>query len=77
MLKQVKKTKGTTKLNLFIKIKLDNDSEWITVKVLSFQPKRIGRNKKWLNVHVIEEERPQSIDWSCVELGEILCILSP
>ena len=55
------------KPNSFIKIKLDNDSEWVKAKVLSFQPKRTGRNKDWLNVHVVGDEKPQCIDWSRVE----------
>ena len=55
------------KPNSFIKIKLDNDSEWVKARVLSFQPKRTGRNKDWLNVHVVRDEKPQSIDWSRVE----------
>ena len=55
------------KLNSFINIKLYNDSEWVKAKVLSFQPKRIGRNKDWLNVHVAGDKKPQSIDWSRVE----------
>ena len=25
--------------------------------------KRTGRNKDWLNVHVVGNEKPQSIDW--------------
>ena len=65
--KQVQKSGKMPKPNSFIKIKLDNDSEWVKAKVLSFQPKPTGRNKDWLNIHVAEDEKPQSIDWSRAE----------
>ena len=65
--KQVQKSGWMPEPNLFIKIKLDNDNELVKTKVLSFWPKRTGRNKDWLNVHVVEDEKPQSINWSGVE----------
>ena len=61
MLKIVK-GKGMPISKSFITIKLHNDSEWIKAKVLSFHPKRSGRNKDWLNVYVSGEEKPQTID---------------
>ena len=37
------------------------------------KPRQTGRNKDWLNVHVVGDEKPQSIDW---KVGEMLCTQS-
>ena len=60
--KQVQKSGRMPKPNSIIKIRLDNDSVWVKAKVLSFQPKRTRGNKDWLNIHVVGDEKPQSID---------------
>ena len=54
------------KKNTFVRYKLE-ESDWKHAKVLSKQPRREGRNKSWINVHVTGEDEPCSVNWDDVE----------
>ena len=54
------------KRNSFVKFQSVEGSEWQHAKILSVQPKQTGKYGKWVNVHVMGEEEPRSIDWSQV-----------
>ena len=41
-------------------------SKWQHATILSVQLKQTGKYGKWVNVHVMGEEEPRSIDWSQV-----------
>ena len=44
-------------------IEYEEDGIWKEAFVLSSQPKRNGKNKEWLNIHVTGKEEPRSIAW--------------
>ena len=52
--------------NSHVKFQSVEGSEWQHAKILSVQPKQTGKYGKWVNVHVMGEEEPRSIDRSQV-----------
>ena len=44
----------------YVSIKLNN--EWFDVLVMSYQPKKTGVHKYWMNVHVFGDADPRSMD---------------
>ena len=60
------KTYETPKPNMYIKVRLIGQNEWMKARVLSKQPKRTGKNKDWLNILQEGDEKPSSVDWKQV-----------
>ena len=60
------KTYETPKPNMYIKVRLIGQNEWMKARVLSKQPKRTGKNKDWLNILLEGDEKPSSVDWKQV-----------
>ena len=44
-----------------------HDGEIKKAKVLSRQPKSTGRSKNWLNVKLVGDDEPSSVDWSRIQ----------
>jgi transposase InsO family protein len=53
-------------------IEYEEDGVWKEAFVLSSQPKRNGKNKEWLNIHVTDEEAPRSIAWREVNAWKVI-----
>ena len=53
-------------------IMYEEDGTWKEAFVLSYQPKRNGKNKEWLNIHVTGEEVPRSIAWKEVNAWKVV-----
>ena len=54
------------KRHSLVKFQSVERNEWQHAKVLSVQLKQTGKYGKWVNVYVMAEEEPRSIDWGQV-----------
>eukprot|EP00794_Sanderia_malayensis_P006696 gene6696-7457_t len=63
---QLQKNKKKPRNNTLIQYSLNNKKIY-KARVLSTQPKRVGKWRGWVNVHVIGEKEARSVDWSRVQ----------
>ena len=50
----------------YVSIKMYDKEEWFDALILSYQPKKKGVHKDWVNVHAKGEDNPRSINWTHV-----------
>ena len=50
----------------YVSIKMYDNEEWFDALILSYQPKKKGVHKDWVNVHAKGEDNPRSINWTHV-----------
>lgn len=60
------------KRNSFIKYRLKDSDVWNNAKILSSQPKKSGKYKNYLNVHVSGNSDPICVNWDVVDQWKIL-----
>eukprot|EP00794_Sanderia_malayensis_P021304 gene21304-23381_t len=63
---QLQTNKKKPRNNTLIQYSLNNRKIY-KARVLSTQPKRVGKWRGWVNVHVIGEKEARSVDWSRVQ----------
>jgi len=49
----------------YVSIKMDD--QWFDALVMSYQPKKTGVNRDWMNVHAFGDAEPRSINWTHVQ----------